>query len=164
MKIKNKDVIDLYLLLKEKEKEFKNDEEKCKLFLNNLSEEDIKIYNYKNKHPEIVINYLKTKKVPKVKLTLKGNDHYCLIRDIKTNNIFLVISDINNKLQILKWSKNCNHSLDKEFNVNEDWINEIFPYLEKRNGNFELSFEKTEKIIGKINNEKIIFKSGIYEI
>lgn len=164
MRIKNKNVIDLYLLLKEKEKEFKNDEEKCKLFLNNLSEKDKKIYNYKNKHPEIVINYLKTKQVPKIKFLLKGNDHYCLIRDIKTNNVFLVISDIENKLQILKWSKNCNHSLNKEFNVNENWINEIFPYLEKKKGSFEFSFGKTEKIVGKINNEKIIFKSGIYEI
>ena len=163
MRIKNKDVINMYLLLQEKTEEFNNNIKKCKNFIQNMSEKE-QIYDYKNKHPEIITNYLKIKKIPKLKLNLDGKNHFCLIRDLKTNNVFLVISDIKNKLKILRWSKNCNHSLDKEFDLNEKWINEIFPYLEKKNGNFEFSLGNTEKIVGEIKNNKIIFKSGIYEL
>lgn len=154
----------MYFLLQEKSKEFNNDIEKCKSFINNMTNEERIIYEYKNKHPEIITNYLKTKQIPKIKLNLEGNNHYCLIREIKTNNIFLVISDIKNKLQILKWSKNCNHSFNKEFDLKENWINEIFPYMEIKDGIFEYSFGNTEKIIGKIKNNKIKFINGIYEI
>lgn len=166
--MKEKDVINFYLYLKEKEQEFgENIEEASKWyinFINTMTDEQKRIYNYKNKHPEIITNYLKIKKIPKIKLNLKGNNHFCLIRDQKTNYVYLVISDINNQLQILKWSKNCNHSLNEKFNIDEIWINEIFPYIEKKDGMFEYSLGNTEKIIGEINNNKIIFKNGIYEI